>query len=88
MLWTKLDSDGTLTIQADEPIEAYALRQWEKQRVAGKASLKIETGIRVDIPHLVASLGMDIIAFRAWQAKCESSAIMSEADAAVTQKKA
>ena len=81
MLWTKLDADGTLLIQADEPIEAYALRQWEKQRVAGKATLKIETGVRVDLAAMTAALGKDIVDFREWKKKCETGGLLSKGDA-------
>lgn len=32
MLWAQIETDGTLVIRAEKPIEAYALRQWEAQR--------------------------------------------------------
>lgn len=83
MLFARLDAEGTLIIQADEPIEAYALKQWERQRAAGKAALKIETGRRVDISALTASVGKDIVAFRKWHAQCALSAVVSDEDAAV-----
>ena len=88
MLWVKLDAEGALVIQADEPIEAYALRQWEKRRAAGKATLKIETGVRVDLTELTSAIGKDIAAFRAWKKKCEVAALLSEEDAQLVLGKA
>ena len=75
MLWAKLDQDGNLTIQADVPIEAFALRQWEKQRQAGKAKLVIETGALFDMEILLRALGKDMKAFREWDSKRNLSAV-------------
>lgn len=68
MLWATLGMDGALKIRADEPIEAYALKQWEKQRAAGKASLIIETGSVYSAQDLMDSLGKDIVEFQKWKA--------------------
>ena len=80
MLWTKLDQDGDLTIQADVPIEAFALIQWEKQHKAGKAKLIIETGQPFDMDKIVKNfkdaLGGDFVEFQKWMANRESGVVI------------
>ena len=85
MLWTTLDQDGNLTIQANEPIEAYALRQWEKQRAAGKAALKIETGKLFRLDQVLASLAVDAVTFKKALRDRADSTLVSDADAVLLE---
>ena len=78
MLWVKIDVDGNLTIQADVPIEAYALRQWERQHKAGKATLKIETGQLFDMESLLQSVGKEVNEFKRWRQDRESKALLTD----------
>ena len=75
MLWAKLDEKGTLTVQANVPIEAFALQQWEKQRQAGKAKLQIETGALFDMEMLLRSVGKDVEEFKRWRLDREAKSV-------------
>lgn len=82
MLWAKLDQDGNLTIQADEPIEAYALQQWERQRAAGKAKLTIETGRLFTMEQLCAAMMKDAKSIAQWKRERGSAVLGTAADVA------
>lgn len=77
MLWTKIDEDGNLTIQANEPIEAFALRQWEKARKTGHAKLIIETGTLFSLEKLLESMGKDLVEFKRYSAERKRSVLLT-----------
>jgi hypothetical protein len=77
MLWTTMDNEGNLTIQADTPIEAYALIQWEKNLPFKRAKLTIETGRLFDIREIAAALNKDVKAFAEWKREREFQVVLT-----------
>ena len=45
MIHASLKSDGTLTLQADSELEAFALNEWQRRRKLGKATLVIDSSM-------------------------------------------
>jgi hypothetical protein len=69
MLWAVLTEDGVLIIRAESEIEAFALKQWERQRKAGKASLRIESGLMIDAEKILKSAAKSAFELRRWNEK-------------------
>ena len=78
MLWTTLDQDGNLTIQANEPMEAYALKQWEKNLPFKRSTLKVQTGHLFDIKEITDILKTDIEGYKAWRESRRMSILLDE----------
>ena len=79
MLWAKLDEEGVMTIEASEPMEAFALRQWERLRKAGMASLVIRTGTLFNMDELLLIVGKDMQEWQEWRRKRQASVVLPAA---------
>jgi hypothetical protein len=76
MLFADIDSKGILKVRATEPIEAYALQQWEIQRDAGADNLVIETDKAYDVAGLAIVLGSTIVEFQKWYRDQKGKAVI------------
>lgn len=60
---------GTLRLIADSQMEAYALRQWEKQRAQGKVKFEILSEVPDYLPRvkkLTAMMEAEMDEFKLW----------------------
>lgn len=81
MLWASLDQDGNLHVEATEPIEAYALKQWDKQRAAGKAKLIVKTGQVLSLEALARIVKKDLVQFNQWKKEREKMTLVTDDEA-------
>ena len=82
MLWATLDQDGNLTIQAGEPMEAYALKQWEKNLPFKRSTLKVETGHLFSIKEITDILKTDIEGYKKWREERRMAILLDDKTAA------
>lgn len=78
MLFAHLKADGTLVVRASEPIEEYALENWEKAHKTGKAKLVIELGKARSLEDLIKMVGSNIADFQKWYSEQGSKAVIPE----------